>query len=255
MKVGPCQIDIKAADSGQGCDMTVTDYGTGKILLQRHFDHVVQFLARNPTEGGREQVDQAEQVEPKNARELALTPGDKCGGPLKHSRLAFGLFEEATGRYYVYSVNPDVKELFTMDKISSLAIARIGGRDEFFVADLYPDWGAIAVSPRMVLYWDESLGKLRLDTSITPDLSRLSMLDEQYKDLPALDDEDIMAMAPPELAEQTLNILYCGQYKQARDFFNRNWPPQRRGRLAYWKMLTAKAKASSLWQYVREVTN
>lgn len=170
--------------------------------------------------------------------------------------IAFGVCEAGDERsnYYFFAVEPQVKALFRFENVSSLAAKNARGHLEFFVADYFPDWGQ-PLEPRMVLAWDERLGKLRLDEHVNAVFCDTRGMKDGFKNVPEIyTPEEIITQAPPELAEQTLNILFCGRNhtEQARAFFNHNWPAKHRGRDAYWKMLMEKAQSSSLWHFVRE---
>ncbi len=243
--LGSRWVSVEQRDSGVSRLIVWSDDSKKLELLRQDFAHPIKIF--RPTDCADERAQLCEDSLSTTPTE-ALKLGARC--------LVFGVCEtgEERSNYYFFSLEPQVKELFRFKNVSSVAAKNARGHLEFFVADYFPDWGQ-PLEPRMVLCWDEKRNKLRLDehdNSAAPDLRNLK---EGFNDLPEVyTPEEIITLAPPELAEQTLNILFSGrnQTTHAHEFFNDNWPAKHRGRNAYWKMLMEKAQSSSLWHFVQE---
>lgn len=242
--LGSRWVRVEQRDSGSRL-IVWSDDSKKLELLRQDFAHPIKFFRPKDCADSSNQWSDAS---PQCNHPEALKLGARC--------LAFGVCEAGDERsnYYFFSVEPQVKALFRFENVSSVAAKNARGHLEFFVADYFPDWGQ-PLEPRIMLCWDERRGKLRLDEHAQAGACHLRAIKDGFNDLPEVyTPEEIITLAPPELAEQTLNILFCGrnQTTQAHKFFNRNWPAKHRGRNAYWKMLLDKAQSSSLWHFVQE---
>ena len=128
--------------------------------------------------------------------------------------------------------------------------------------DLYEDWGARGVCPRIKVVWDWNgqtfvyNGKEMKDPSQShKNLNGLKLaINEGFRNNQRNANEPI-DLAPPEFAEETLNLLYAGDAVAARSFYDSCWPKHRQGKQAYWSYIMTKAKKSKLRPAVRAVND
>ncbi len=131
-----------------------------------------------------------------------------------------------------------------------------GGGKALEGEDILQPWGANTVAPTLTLSWDgHNIAALRRNK-----LSEKLLKAKAAEILQAFHDVDTntkgtINLAPPELAEESLNVVYNGEQQQARRLFDLSWPRERRGKESYWNFVISSAKQSRSWHYVQRINH
>lgn len=122
---------------------------------------------------------------------------------------------------------------------------------EFTVVFLepFPDSGARPIAPCVALKYKN--GKMTLDTELMKERGKEAELGDvqSIKDAFAVheDPDDV----PIELADEVINRYYLGRAKEARKFFDKAWPKNRKGKSDAWQNIMDQLEQSPYWSEIR----
>lgn len=127
-----------------------------------------------------------------------------------------------------------------------------GGGKAIEGEDILGQWGATTVAPTLALHWNgNELDLVRKKRSSNKLLKTKASEMRTMFQLVDSDAAGTINLAPPALAEETLNLVYNGETDQARKMFHMSWPRERKGKERYWNFIMSSAKRSPLWLYVQ----
>ena len=198
-----------------------------------------------------------------------LAPEGRYTVRLSNSRAPFVILELKEGEkrteYLTFKLTKHVKlanSMWSDSQPLSLEFKNGTARLTAVEEDLYEDWGARGVCPHIKVVWDWNgrtfvyNGKEMKDPSQShKNLNGLKLaINEGFRNDQSNANEPI-ELAPPELAEETLNLLYAGDAVAARRFYDSCWPKHRQGKRTYWSFVMTEARKSKLWPAVRAVND
>ncbi len=122
---------------------------------------------------------------------------------------------------------------------------------EFTVAfqEPFPSSGARAIAPCVALKY--SKGKLTLDKKEMRERGAEAELSDAASIKDAFDVHGQSTEIPAELIDEIVSRYYLGRAKEARVFFDKAWPKNRKGKAKAWKTIMDELRQSPYWSQIK----
>jgi len=80
------------------------------------------------------------------------------------------------------------------------------------------------------------------------------VIKDEFQKLPNFPTQAI-ELAPPELADEVLDLYYSGHAKIAQHFYDSCWPKNRPGKNDFWSFMMNQAKQRQFWPEIEKMNH